>query len=466
VIGADSVEPVSEDSGAELLSEVHGTLKEYVAFSSEHQAVAITLWISATHALPAWDHATRLAITSPQKRCGKSRLLDVMAALSCSPLLASNATVPAIFRSIGQDDSAAPTLFIDEADALFGTKRAAEQNEDLRALINAGWQRERPVIRCVGPGYFPVQFNTFAMVAIAAIGQLPDTISDRAINIRLKRRGRLEDVSPFRWRRDGLRLNGQRDRLAAWVRHPELIKVLADAEPSMPVEDRAADAWEPLIAIADAAGGDWPTKARAACRALVDAAESADEEQLTSLRLLSDIRWVFAESGKPFLPSVNLVLALRTIEDSPWDDFSLSASKLAFRLKDYGVKPGRDPSGTFRGYRLADFADVFDRYLRDEKPSSGGRSDTISGGPEASDVPGSPDGSRRQESSSDDPGRQFSSDVSVEKRSYVAETDALTNVGGHYPDVEGQELKEVPIEIARYPGDRQSSNYTLHSGEG
>ena len=138
MIDASSVEPMPEARGADVLNEVHDTLKKYVAFPDEHQAVATTLWTAATHGLPAWHHATRLVITSPQKRCGKSRLMDVVATLSFSPLLAANATTAAVYRSIGDDDSEAPTLFFDEADALFGTKRAAEQNEDLRALINAG----------------------------------------------------------------------------------------------------------------------------------------------------------------------------------------------------------------------------------------------------------------------------------------------------------------------------------------
>jgi hypothetical protein len=79
-----------------------------------------------------------------------------------------HATTAAIYRSIGNVDSEAPTLFFDEADAQFSIKRTAEQNEDLRALINAGWQRDRPVIRCVGGGHVPLEFNTFAMAAIAA----------------------------------------------------------------------------------------------------------------------------------------------------------------------------------------------------------------------------------------------------------------------------------------------------------
>ena len=93
------VEPMEID-GANLLDRVRAALTKYVAFANEHQSVAVTLWIAATHALPAWDHATRLAITSPQKRCAKSRLLDVAAAMSHSALLCADSTTAAIYRSL------------------------------------------------------------------------------------------------------------------------------------------------------------------------------------------------------------------------------------------------------------------------------------------------------------------------------------------------------------------------------
>jgi hypothetical protein len=108
-----------EINGAQLLDEVHATLTRYVAFANNHQPVAVALWIIATHALVAWQHATRLIITSPRKRCGKSRLLDVVAGLAYSALLCVNATTAAIFRSIGNDESQIPTLMFDEADALW-----------------------------------------------------------------------------------------------------------------------------------------------------------------------------------------------------------------------------------------------------------------------------------------------------------------------------------------------------------
>lgn len=446
VIDAETTDPVHDISGADLLNHVCDAIKKYVAFADEHQPVAITLWIAATHALPAWHHATRLAITSPQKRCGKSRLLDVVAALSWFPLLVANATTAAIFRSIGGDDSQAPTLFFDEADAFFGTKRAAEHHEDLRALLNAGWQRGRPVMRC-GAGHAPAEFCTFAMASLAAIGRLPDTVTDRAINIGLKRLGRLEHVSAFRLRRDGQQLNDLRDRLSAWVRDEKRLKVLASAEPSMPVEDRAADAWEALMAIADEAGGDWPTKARAACMALVDAADADDEEQSTSIQLLADIRQVFDDKRGPFLASTELARALCAITDSPWSDFGLTPSRLAFRLRDYQIKPTRDATGSFRGYRLMDFRDAFDRYLRHETLGDDEPARSNSHPYESFDDRGSPDGPRCQ----------TDGDVSDGNRSYATISDGLPHSGGDAAEFFGFAAADEGTPVASHVGPERRS---------
>ncbi|RBM05177.1 hypothetical protein DEH69_28345, partial [Streptomyces sp. PT12] len=134
----------------------------------------------------AWQHAPRLAVVGPAKRCGKSRLLDVVTETVHSPLITVNASPAAIFRSITDDDP--PTFLVDEADTLFGTAKAAERNEDLRGLLNAGHQRNRPTLRVTGPEHTPVAFPTFAMAALAGIGDLPDTIMDRSVVIRMRRR--------------------------------------------------------------------------------------------------------------------------------------------------------------------------------------------------------------------------------------------------------------------------------------
>ena len=224
-------------------------------------------------------------MVGPAKRCGKSRLLDVMTETVHKPVITVNASTAAIFRSITADP---PTLLVDEADTLFGSPKVAEKNEDLRGLLNAGHQRNRPALRVAGPEHKPVPFPTFAMAALAGIGDLPDTIMDRAVVVRMRRRAPGEKVATFRSRRDIPHLHLLRDRLAAWA--AEVAEQAVDREPRMPVEDRAADTWEPLVVVADLAGGRWPALARSACAAMTAFEAGQDEEGGLKIRILADIR--------------------------------------------------------------------------------------------------------------------------------------------------------------------------------
>ena len=132
-----------ELDGEQLLGELHAALSRYVILPSPEAADAVVLWIAATHGVQAWHCAPRLDITSPVKRCGKSRLLDVIEATCHDPLLTVNISPAALVRSISDDP---PTLLLDEADTVFGPK-AADSHEDLRGIINAGHSRNRPYIR-------------------------------------------------------------------------------------------------------------------------------------------------------------------------------------------------------------------------------------------------------------------------------------------------------------------------------
>lgn len=355
-------------AGADLLDRLRAALDRYVVLPSDTAADAVTLWIAATHAQPAWEHAPRLVITAPEKRCGKSRLLDIVEATCHEPLIAVNVSVAAVTRSITSDP---PTLLVDEADTIFGPKAKAD-NEELRGILNAGHQRNRPSLRYNVNRNEVEKFNTFAMAALAGIGDMPDTVMDRAVVVRMRRRAPGETVSPFRTRRDRPALEQLAHELYEWAR--DHIDELTNAEPDMPVEDRAADTWEPLIALADVAGGDWPKRSRVAAEAFAEAHADDDADANLSMRLLSDLRAVFGDADQ--LHSSTILDRLHAIEEAPWADFygkPLDARQLARRLKPYGITPKdvREDGGANRkGYTRAQLWDVWRRYLpaiRDER---------------------------------------------------------------------------------------------------
>ena len=290
-------------NGADLLDRLRASLVRYVVLPSAEAADAITLWIAATHAQTAWEHAPRLVPKSPEKRCGKSRCQDVIAETCHRALITVNATVAAIVRSVGDNP---PTLIVDEADTIFGTKKQADNNEDLRGILNAGHQRNRPMFRWDITSHQLEAMTTFAMACLASIGDLPDTIEDRAVVIRMRRRAPGEQIAPYRTRRDGPHLNELRDELADWV--GGMAPALHDVVPEMPVEDRAADTWEPLVAIADAAGGNWPHRARSACLALT---EDEPNDGAPGTRLLADLREVWKESEPELFTTTTILDRLK-----------------------------------------------------------------------------------------------------------------------------------------------------------
>ncbi|MEV0197396.1 DUF3631 domain-containing protein [Nonomuraea sp. NPDC050691] len=354
--------------GATLLDALLAALTRYVILPSPQAAWAVTLWIAASHAQPAWAHAPRLVIRAPEKRCGKSRLLDVVEATCHEPFITVNSTPAAVYRSITDDP---PTMLVDEADTIFGPK--ADGNEDLRGLLNAGHQRNRPAKRYDANSNRVESIPTFAMAALAGIGAMPDTIEDRAVVIRMRRRGPGETVAPYRHRRDRPPLRQLAAELAAWLRAD--LATLEQAEPAMPVEDRAADTWEPLVAVADHAGGHWPERARVAVLALAAEADESAQPS-TRVRLLADCRTAFATDTA--LPTAVLLERLKADPEAPWADYGpngLTAMKLGAILREYDIRSAniRFPDGgQSKGYQRADFLDAWTRYCPAVEPSPEG----------------------------------------------------------------------------------------------
>ncbi|WP_435846247.1 DUF3631 domain-containing protein [Streptomyces diacarni] len=359
--------------GAALLDELRAAIARYVILPSSEALTAVTLWVAASHLQPALQHAPRLAVVGPAKRCGKSRLLDVITETVHKPLITVNTSPAVVFRAIGGDP---PTLLVDEADTIFGSIKAAERNEELRGLLNAGHQRNRPALRISGPEHKPQSFPTFAMAALAGIGDLPDTIMDRAVVVRMQRRKDGERVEQFRSRRDIPTLHALRDQLSAWLQ-PQL-DTAANLVPEMPVKDRAADTWEPLVLVAELAGGIWLERARAACVAMCAAEEGQDDESNLKTRLLQDIRRAFAHFGDPdVLRTQDLLQVLITDVEAPWAEYGpsgLTPRYLGLLLKDFGIKSANhrfENGRQAKGFARARFSDAWSRYCTDDAEPDG-----------------------------------------------------------------------------------------------
>jgi hypothetical protein len=347
-----------------LLCSLVAFLRRFVVLSAG-QADAAALWVAHTYAIGAAEATPYLAVTSAEKRSGKTRLLDVLELLVARPWRAITPTEAVVFRKIERDG---PTLLLDEVDAIFGPK--AREHEGLRALLNAGNRRGTRVPRCVGPTHALQEFEVFCPKALAGIGELPDTLADRAVAIRLKRKAPGESVERFRRRE----VESQAEQLRFEL-EPALAASLAQltgARPAIPVEldDRAADAWEPLFAIAELAGVGWAERARSAALAL--SVGQAREDESAGVRLLADVLRVFEESGRDGLTKAELLAALVALEDAPYGERErFTTNRLSRILKRYGVPSDayvHDENGkSHRGWQREHFADAWTRYLPEKR---------------------------------------------------------------------------------------------------
>ena len=293
-------------SGVELLTALAMTIRQHVVMF-DHAADTAALWVVHTYLLNCFGISPRLAITSPEKGCGETTALDVLSRLVSRPLPTANASSAAVFRIV---ELQRPTLLIDEADTFL------HENEELRGILNSGHRKGGSVIRTVGEEFEPRSFSTYSACTIALIGKLPATLADRSVPIELRRRRADEAIEPFRFDRTD-HLDQLASKAARWA--ADNADSIRGADPGMPagVFNRAADNWRPLLAIADAAGGEWPGRAR---RAVNGTTVSCDDQSIRVF-MLSDIRAVFAERKTDKLSSADLVSALNAIEGRPWAEW-------------------------------------------------------------------------------------------------------------------------------------------------
>jgi uncharacterized protein DUF3631 len=353
------------DVPTSLLDDVATFLTRYVAFPSDEAVTAVALWVVHCHAVNAFESTPRLALLSPEKGSGKTRTLEVLALVVPAPIHAVNMSAAALYRVVADKQ---PTLLLDEADTYLGLT-IAKQHEDLRGLINAGHRRGATVYRAEvsGKAVKVVEFPAYAACALAGIGDLPDTILDRAVIVPMKRRAPDERVEPFRERNARPEADELRARISEWadLHHGQL----RDARPDMPdgITDRPADIWEPLIAVADLAG--WTDRARTAATAINNARR--DRDPSLGIQLLTDCRRIFRGRGVDRLTTEQLLEALTELDESPWSDLRgkpLDARGLARRLRKYDVRPDvhRFDDAVRRGYLAESFHDAWLRYLDPE----------------------------------------------------------------------------------------------------
>jgi len=346
--------------GAGVIHELKDAFDRHLTLP-DGASTLLAVWTVFAHSHDAFPVSPVLAITSPEKGCGKSSLLMLLGALVRKPLPTANITASPLFRAVEQFS---PTVLVDEADTFIS------QSDELRGILNSGWLRSQAyVVRSVpvGDDFEARIFSTWSPKVIALIGKLPDTLADRSIEIRMRRQLPEEEKRVVKLRPDRLSefepLRRRVFRLAGEWQAP-----LRSAEPELPegFANRLADNWRPLLAIAELAGSEWATKARDAARLL---SAKRDDASLREM-LLADLKRLFEDEETDRLASAAIVERLTEAEDRPWPEYShgkpLTKRGLAKMLGKFSIAPKtiKLPDGrTAKGYSLEDFEDAFSRYV-------------------------------------------------------------------------------------------------------
>lgn len=349
-------EPVD---GAELLDKMVATLHRYLALP-KNGAEAMALWALHTHVFEAAEFAPRLSFVSPLPECGKTTCLTLISKIVPRSLPTSNVSTAVVYRVI---EAVQPTLLIDEGDSFIG------KNDDLRGVLDSGHARDMAfVIRSDSDDHEPRQFSTWAPMAIAMIGKLPATIRSRSIEISMQRRPPNKHLERLRRNRYG-ELAKIASMAARWA--ADNLDQLIGNEPDIveKLNDRANNNWEPLFAIADLIGGEWPERTRNAAMTL----SGNIEELLPRALLLADIKMIFDEDGSDRLPSQMICDRLAAMEDRPWPEWgrsnrAITTNALARLLKDFKISPRNirmGPTDVPKGYKRDQFKEVFASYLSD-----------------------------------------------------------------------------------------------------
>jgi putative DNA primase/helicase len=353
-------EPVD---GAELLIDMERVFTRY-GFLPTGASVALPLWALHAWTMDAGDISPFMVLVSPTKRCGKTTILIILYYVTPKSELASNISPSALFRYV---EDVRPTLLIDEADSFVG------DNDELRGILNSGHTKAAAhVIRSVeiNGEHKARRFSTWAPKAIATIRELADTLQDRAVVITLQRKPRTAAIERLR-KRDNDEFAILRQKAARWAK--DNFEKLSDPDPKIPenLNDRAADNWRPMLAIADLAGGDWPRRAREAACVL-----SGDGHDTSAINvdLLADIQAAFGESD--IITSADLVAALVTDLERPWATWGkgakpLTQNQLARLLRPFciiseTVHPVGRPDA--KGYKRSSFESAWAGYLPGQNP--------------------------------------------------------------------------------------------------
>ena len=363
-IPADNIWP-HPVNGSDLLDALAGEFRKFLVLPP-HADTVLALWTLHSYSWEQCEYSPIIAITSPVKSCGKSRVLDVLEKLASNAFRTGNMSEAVLFRVL---DSRKPSVLIDEFDTIPEDRRDALSN-----ILKHGFHRAGRVHRVEGEAKKEiVEFVVFGPKALACIklSTLDGPTLSRCINIRMQRKKSSQKVARLR-RYDG---KEWKQKCLRWTTNNRAQIESSTAELPEALGDREQDIYEPLFVLANLAGGDWPERIRRAALALCGA--SADAQQDTAVMLLGWIQTYFIETGTDKVSSAALVHWLNERVDAPFASWSdgkgISQNEIRRHLDGFEIRPEvirLDDEKTARGYRLDWFKVAFECYLAENDVSN------------------------------------------------------------------------------------------------
>lgn len=361
--------PAAAISGADLLDHVAAYIRKYLV-CDEHQLTILTLWSACSHSQARFTTAPYLDIRSPQPHCGKSVCIMLLEHVSGSQGYFTGAPAATLLKRLLADHSMAKREMPEPSTFLFDDCQhtfSSSERQPLLSLLNSSSQW------C---GYFLAadgNYSCFGLKAFAGSAPLPPSLAARCIPILLRRAKPSEKY--LRSRSPEVVDAGEAlaEQLSQWTKNIEfrLAQAIDNEAPNFsealsPGQQSMAN---PLLYVADIAGGSWPAKARAAVTAVFAVAEASPE-----LQILKDIRDIFDDKKNPeYLATSDLLNELSNMDHRPWSAWGpKSGKRLARHLLPFEIQPtymhrGIEGQG-FRGYFLKDFQDAWERYLSSISP--------------------------------------------------------------------------------------------------
>ena len=333
---------------AELFYALKAEFQKYLVLP-EGGVETLAIFVMHAYAHDAAAFSPILAITSPQRSCGKSETLEMLRILIAGALSTVSITPAALFELAEEGTP----LLIDEAD------RFLKPGSDLIQLLNGGVKRGAATVYRAGGK----RYRVWCPKVIARIGHItPDTLASRCIDIRMKRALPTDQPVEIPFDQED-QYEDLHQQCEAWA--DASVRELRVAKPAMPPEfkGRLAQKWRALFAIADFAGHSVAQEVRTAAIA-IESDGDIDEDQGTLL--LEDIRKIFEDSGDTSVFSSELADELRRLADRPWSLWSRTLElRIARTLSDYKIRPEniRKNGRQRKGYQRWKFEDAFKRYL-------------------------------------------------------------------------------------------------------